>query len=257
MFTACSGGAKDYNNLSEEEFEKLELVDESQLAEVYTNPDNFKGKRIKLTGKVFAQPEQADGVTAFQMFQNVKDSSNNTVVQTKVAIDLKSDDYAQIDAVITGTFKGENAFGGEIKALQVTAYKVEKTDYATAVSPVLHTIQANASKTQHKVTVTIQKVEFAADETRMYVKVANKSKYKVSVYSFNMKVIQGGKQYEEQSNYHHDYPKLPSDIAKGVTAEGVVALPKFDHTKSFQVTVEAYSSDYSVDMKDYEITIKP
>ncbi len=103
--------------------------------------------------------------------------------------------------------------------------------------------------------LTVDKVEFAKTETRVYVTVNNGGKDNFHVYSFNTKIIQENNQYEEEPNYDADYPEITSDLLPGAQSTGVIVFEPLKQT-DFKLYIEGYSDDYSVDFEDFVFDIK-
>ena len=112
------------------------------------------------------------------------------------------------------------------------------------------------SQSQYGYTITVEKVEFAEIETRVYVKVDNGGKATFDLYSFNTVVTQNGKQYEIQDNWEADYPEIQSNLYPGVSTEGVIVYPPMEQ-QDFQIIFDAYSDDYHEEIEKYvfDVTI--
>jgi len=80
--------------------------------------------------------------------------------------------------------------------------------------------------------VTLQKVEFAEQETRVYLKVDNNGSDNFSVYSFNSKITQDGKQFGEQDNWEAEYPQIQTDLLVGNSTEGIIVFPTLEPSRS-------------------------
>lgn len=247
--------ASSKQNISSEAANSEPLSD-AEMKELYTDPDKFKGRTVTLTGKVFSDPEQDENGVYFQIFSDPKNSTGNTIVgYHDKSLEVESDDYVRITGTIEGKFSGTNAFGGSILAAKVSATKVEKISYMDAVSPALKTLTSeNTTMTQHGYTVSVTKIEFAETETRFYVTVKNEGKDKFNLYSFNAKIVQDGKQYEEQANYSADYPDVQTGLLPGTTTEGIIAFPKLEQ-KNLQIVLEARSENYHEDFEPYTFDI--
>ena len=77
------------------------------------------------------------------------------------------------------------------------------------------------------------------------------------LYSFDAKLIQNGKQYEEEPNYEADYPEVQTDLSVGVTTEGIITFQPIEEAP-FQIILPAYSDNFSENIADYtfDITIQ-
>jgi hypothetical protein len=91
----------------------------------------------------------------------------------------------------------------------------------------------------------VQKVEFAEDETRVFLAVKNGSSAQFNFYGSSGKAVQGGRQYE--STYSGtDYPELSSDLVPGVFTSGVVVFPKMRPNAGLDLYFEGSSENYAV-----------
>lgn len=233
-------------------------VDENDITKVYTSPKEYKGKYVKLTGRIFLTPEKNDKKTVFQMWGNPNVSELNTVVTINdSSAELKEGDYVSVDGVVEGEFKGKNAFGAEVTALQVTADSVETISYQDATAPTeREVVLEDAVNTQNKIETKITKVEFAKTETRVYYTITNNSSNKYTPYFFDMKIVQNGKQMGIQDNYQADYPTIGGGILKGLSADAVTAFPPIAQ-EDFEVHFQAgHSDDYNLKFEDYTIKVK-
>ncbi len=247
--TACS------RNSNTAPKEKV-FIKESEVNDMYSNPDNYKDKYVTFTGQIFTDPEESNDKLALQVYIDPKNAEKNTIVICDKT-DLKSNDYVKVTGYIVGTFEGKNAFGGTVTAPQIIAEAIEKISFADAVAPTKHLIEVNQTKNSHGVSVTLEKVELADNQTRVYFKIKNDSKYKYSFYSFNTKIIQNSKQYEEEDDYDADYEELHGEIPSGVEEDGVIVFKAIEN-KDFKIISEGYSDNYDYDRDDFtfNITVK-
>ena len=229
---------------------------ETEIDQLYTDPGAFKGRRVTLTGRVFQNPEKDRNVMYFQIFTDIENSDRNTVIayQSDEAL-VAVDDYVRVTGVVQGEDRGYNAFGGIISAPRVLADSIEIVSYAEAAAPSLKTVElSGVTQDQYGYSITVHKVEFAEKETRVYVSVQNNGSSSFSVYSFNTKIVQDGKQYEEKMNFYADYPEIQTDLQPGVTTQGVIAFPAMNQS-DFQIIFEGYSDNWDESIEDYTFNI--
>ena len=132
-FTGCSG-----NSDAEPKKEEKEYLSESDIANLFSDPDNYKGKYVKLSGKIFNGPDTAENYVAYQAWHDIQNSTNDFVFgMENPEEDFNVDDYVIVDGKITGTFEGENAFGTTIECPQIDAISIEKQSYMEAVVPTI------------------------------------------------------------------------------------------------------------------------
>lgn len=187
-----------------------------EISTLYSEPDKFKNHCVELTGYVFTDPEYSDKGVAIQMYSDIENRDNNTVVTIPDKdFKVKEEDYVRVTGMVMGEESGKNLFGATVSALSVYATKYEIVDYAEAASPTLKEVTVNQTQEQYGYNVTVQKVEFAENETRVYLEVNNKGSDEFSVYGFNARIQQGENQFEEQKNYEADYPELTKELLPG------------------------------------------
>ena len=220
-------------------------LNDTELREMYSDPDKYTGRAVKLTGKVFGDVEYSEGSVGFQMYADPSNNSMNTIVgYYGDDLTVTEGAFVKISGIVLSKFEGSNAFGGAVTAPMILAQSAEIVSYQEAVSPTIkEVVPESNSQTQLGYTVTVQKVELAASETRVYLKVDNNGSSKFNLYSFNSKLVQNGKQYEEQRNYKADYPEVQTDLLSGVSTEGIICFPAIENT-DFQLIFEGRSDNY-------------
>ena len=198
---------------SNEPPKEKEYVKESQIGSVFTNPDQYTDKYIKIKGQVF-NVEEDNGTYALQVWYDVKNYDKNFIVLTDKK--FENEDYISVDGWITGEFTGENIVGGEVSCPQIQAVSVEESSYKDIAAPTVKEIIVNKTSEQHGVKVTVEKVEFAEEETRVYVKAENNSSDTVNIYAFDAEAIQDGKQIGlSDEAYAARYDELEDTISAG------------------------------------------
>ncbi|CUB18653.1 hypothetical protein BN2127_JRS7_00193 [Bacillus subtilis] len=223
-------------------------VQKADIEKLYTNANQFKNYKVDLYVKVF-DVEQDDDGTYFQGYNNPEKLSKNTLIMSDDSdLDIKDDDIIHVVGTVKDKYDGENALGGSVSAPRIIADSIEKSDYATAFAPAQKTINVDKTQNQHGFALTLQKVELAEKETRLYVKIENKSQDEINFYDFNAKIIADNKQLERKDDLS-SYPKIQSEILPGVNTEGVIVFPKIE-SKTAKIILEGSS-------ENYDITINP
>lgn len=254
---ACGNSTPESSSSGNNSPNEKVYLEESEVTSMHANPKSFEGKYVKLSGRVFGPVEQNSGSIAFQMWCDpVGYDLDVAVIYNNNDVSIKENDYVIIDGMILGEMSGQNAFGGTITSPMIAADTLVLSSYAEVVSPTQKTITPeNATIDQHGCVVTIEKIELAENETRVYIKATNNSSEKMSVYTFNMKLVQGNKQYEESYQFGADYPELPSSILPGIEADGVVVFDPISPDEAIKVYVEAGNDNYRLDFEDYVFEI--
>ena len=242
-FSACGGDSSNENG---------DAIGNEEIAELYTTPDNFKGRSYEFTGMVL--DFERDGDECYiQVYQDIKNYENNTVVTyTDSELSLKENDFIIVKGTVEGAFSGENYFGSDIEVPQVTATKVKKID-ATEAFPAEKTIDVNKTVEKGSYKVTVSKVDFTADETRIYLAVTNNSSSIFDNYPDQGVIVQNGKQYEADWNEY--YPEPSTELKSGATSESVIVFERVDET-DFTYSFEGWDTNYDEIEFSFDISIK-
>lgn len=229
----------------------------SDIDAAISDGDAYKGKWISLSGKVFNIDKDGDDV-ALQVWYDVEDQNQQFIVYASqdLAGSVKNDDFIKVDGEITGTFTGENYFGGEIKALMIKAETLEVGGYDDIYAPAESTKQVGQTQDQHGVSVTVDRVEYAKGEARVYVSVKNDSGDTASIYTFNAKAIQDGKQFEHQDNWEAGSDSDIGEVLDGASKEGIIRFKALNPDKGFKLTMEAYSDNWDIELNDFVFEIE-
>lgn len=224
--------------------ESSEAFDRSNWDLLASDPNSHKGANVDFVGRVFTTPERDEKGVYLQIWEDPANSESNTIVgYADPAFKVAQDDYVHVKGTVKGEFKGKNALGAEVSAVTVLADTLKVVDAVAAAPPALGTLGPRR-QTQAGITVAIPKVEFAASETRVFVKVTNSSGSDATVYDTSMRAVQGGKQHDAGFSTN-DYPELSSDLVSGASTSGVVVFPKMNPHGGLKLIIEV-SSDTNV-----------
>lgn len=239
---------KTKGKLKEEDYEKL-----------YSDPKKYKGYELEITGKVFAEPEKDEKGTYIQLWADPENAEKNTLVAINdPKFKIKTDDYVKVEGIIKDEFEGENAFGGTITAPIVLAKNIEVVDYLTAVSPTLKEVKVNKEIDQYGIKVTLNKIEIAENQTRVYIKIKNDTKEKASFYPGSAKLIVGNKQLEEEyiDSETTGLQEIQNEMLPNIETEGVIVYPEIDlGEKQIKLNAEVSSENYDLEFKPYTFDI--
>lgn len=253
FLVACGNDSKEDGQSKEKA-----LLTEEQFNTMLTNPDEYKNHQVKFYGKVFTEPEKNGDELAFQVFTNPEKGEGNIIVYADATkVQVKTDDIVEVIGKFIGGFTGENALGGEVTAAKIEATKVKQSDYMTAFSPAEKTVKIDQESDQHGVTIYVEKLEFAKNETRLYVTVKNNSNETASFNDYSAKIIQGNQQYETDSSLSYDeYESVSSEILQGVETSGVLVFqPLQEKTGDVTIYLEAENENYDLEFDPYTFNV--
>jgi hypothetical protein len=248
--TSTTDGANEA--ASEVSESKGTLLSADEFEKMFSDPKKYKGSKVEFYGRIFVEPERDSDGTYLQVFANNNSERNTIIMIEDPNVDVAMDDIIHVTGTVKDAFEGENAFGGVITAPMILADSIEKTDYQTAFAPAKQTIELNAEQNQHGYKLTVQKVELADQETRVYVQVANETNNKIYFYTFDAKLIANGKQLEEEMNYDANYPEVQSELLPGVTTDGIIVFPALEEgVSTFQLYFEGSSDNWEIDFEPF------
>lgn len=243
-------------------FDSEKIVDENEFNSYVISPasDKAKGKSVKFGAEVFNVVDVDDGYSYYQIYSDpINHDGIVMLLVDKNEDNFKERDIIQVEGVIVGEYSGENLMGGKISSLAVRADNAQKSTFSEAIAPSLKTIEVNQKQTQNDFDIEIERIEFSEFETRLYLNATNNSKNKVSLYSFDVKVIASGKNYTEEGNFTADYPEIDSELSPNTSTEGIISYKpiEFDGLSNIEVIIEApYSDDWEVKFEDYTFSIE-
>ena len=258
--TACGSSDSEKKEESPKKSSKKEYVPEDKINSVFSNPDKFEGKYIKLTGQIFYGPEKEDNISAYQAWYDTVTSSKDFIFGIEGGDTFSFEDYVIVDGEIQGGYTGENLMGGEVTCPVINAISVKKITYIEAVVPTIKEITPeNAVVEQNGISMKVDKIEFAEKETRVYITESSSAADKFSMYSYDIKIIQNGQQIEQDTNsmspYEGNYPKLSDDILPNASTSGILVFPAIDNSADFQIYAEGYSDNFELTFSPFTIDI--
>lgn len=237
---------------AEEEKSDLDYIDQSDIHKVFGDPYSYIGKHIILVGKVMNTYKEG-AITTVQAWHDIENLSEDFIAYIAGSKNFNNDEIIIVDGEVEGVFRAENIFGGEIREPQIKAASITKSTYAEAVAPALETREVNKGVTEAGATLTVLKVEFAENETRIYVQVENKSGYTVNAYTSGARVVQEGKQYDADYNWKAGYPSIDR-VSANASSEGIICVKALEPQKSITLHVDASSDNWDIHMNEFVIT---
>ena len=167
-----------------------EPLTQDELRSMFSNPDDYIGAKVELSGVVFGSVDSDEKGIYFQMWSDPVNIDRNTVIgYPDPSFQLEDGQYVKITGIVDHVAEGENMMGATVTAPAILADKVEVSSYIDVVSPTIATAAAaQPTVDQNGYAVTLEKVELAEDETRLYVSITNNGTGNFSLYSFNSKI---------------------------------------------------------------------
>ena len=223
-----------------------EIFTNENYGRLSSDPESYVGARVEIIGSLLSAPDFQDGQMAFQMFADPENMEWNTVVVSEGDVEPKAEDYVRVLGTVEGSFEGENAFGASILAPRIEASEVEIVSASEALDPARKTLQLSDTQEDQGFSITLNKLEFADNTTRVYVTAENGTEAPVSFYGFDSKIIQGTKQLDQEEPFEYNLAEPQSDLSPGVQTEGALVFGPVDPAQPFQIQFEWYSENFEI-----------
>ena len=234
------------------------VFNKDNYPKLVSDPDSQKGASVDVTGQLLDNPERQGGQLAFQMWADPANSDWNTVVLTNdQSLSLKSDDYVHVKGTVSGSYSGQNAFGGDVSAVEVNADSVKKVSAAEAIDPVQKVLPVNKTVSEKGFSITLKKIEFAKKSTRAYVTVTNGTQNVADFSTYDAKIIQGSKQIDYKDSYDYNLKEPQDTLDPGVKSDGVVLFGPVDSAQPFIISLGWMSEDYNINTHPLRFQVNP
>lgn len=211
---------------------------------LFLSPETLIYNCVEITGKICSLPEYTDSGVIIQM--NTDLVNNNKTVAVYINnknFKATQNNYLTVTGIVCDKDTALSLFNKDLSIPAIIAKKHRILNYIDAVSPTKKDLIVNHTQTQLGYSVTVQKVEIAEAETRVYVKVENNGLDRFSLYSLSSKIIQNGKEYEENDNIELEYPDVQLELIKGISTSGIIVFPPISES---DFTLILHGSSYEI-----------
>lgn len=256
--TACGSSSDSANNAATNTSSELEQEKEVvDISSVTSDPDACKGKYVTFYG-IVSQTDESNNQYFYQVYTDT-DYNNSVLVYVPkdlVSDTISNDDFINVIAKVDGAYSGQTVMGVDTTWAKLTAESIEKSSYIDTFGKA-HTAWDFQDQVidQQGINIAVTKVEFADDETRIYVTATNNSEDTVNLWTSSAKIVQNGQQYEQTyGNYLADYPELSSDILPGASSSGIICFDALEASE-FQFYLEGSSDNWEIDLEPFTFTL--
>ncbi len=221
--------------------------------EVYTNAKKYRGYHIKIKGQVFQVMGDNGKTKGIQIWLDPDTCEQNLMIYYSTDVEVKQGDYIKCTGYIDSVTKYKNAYDAELHVPLIVSKDLEKSTYIEVMAPTKESITPeNHKQEQYGYSISIDKVEFAEKETRVYATATNNGKALMTI--GDTVIVQGGKQYNSETNHDAEYEEIPYELVKGVTCSGVIVFPtiKFE---DFELTINVHSDDFDEELGAFTFKI--
>jgi hypothetical protein len=210
--------------------------------EVISNPDAFRGATAILVGRVFSVQNSADGrYRAIHVWADTRKSRDETTIIATRGLPILTDDYVRVRGVLAGTLRQGNTFGVAVNGPVIVASRLSRVTAIAAASPTRLRLHGKPY-TVFNVTLTPYRIDLAADETRVFLRIENPTGFTLHYVAQDSYILSDKVRGNPKSNL--GYPQLPADISPETTVLGVTTFQPLRPSSSFKF-VTRFSSDDS------------
>lgn len=231
------------------------FIPTEDIDDMYANTEEYKGRAIELTGRVF-NTEKYDDTLFIQMYHDVENREQDTVVYINDPdvkdFNLQEGECIRIEGHVDGIFEGENELGGDISCPQITATFIETISMADAI-PAVESVDVYQTITKGDIRATITKVDWTPDYMRIYLEMQNNGSIDYSNYPGCTDIVQDGRQYESEP--FSIYPSPSLNIKPGVKSEYVIVF-KGVQQSDFTYMFSGYDDNWKVYKFKFNIKVE-
>lgn len=232
------------------------------------NPESYKDSEVKISGEVFnilsksQLPWGYKDFNAFQMYQGKysSDRPNILVVYNPDVFKISNNSICvEVHGIFKGAMEAENVLSNVIMLYLIKATEIKEKDCLSVLYPPEKTISKPIVKGEDNVKLTISKIEFTNEHTRIYLRIENNRETEISFRKYNSYLVQNKRKYDETSHPFNIKVEEPDiDIPAGLITEGWIFFEPVNPDKSFTIHLELADFETFLSKKwEWEIVVLP
>lgn len=237
---------------------KIQLTNENWhlvLSEARGAQEDYIGSAVTLIGKVGQVMERTGSETAIAIDTNFEEITigERTAVAIHKDVNVKEGNWVKVEGVLDSYWNTQNMMGAELRIPVVVADDMLVITRSEAIPPIV-TVNVGKSVTQHGLSITLEKVEIADSETRVYIKATNDSSSKASLYSYDAVIVQNQNQIQIMQMFGEEDVKEPdTTLISGTATSGVIMFEPLDPNihQAKLVWSNPRSEDWQLDFIDW------
>jgi len=237
---------------------KIQLTNENWnlvLAEAQGAQKAYIGSPVTLIGKVgqvIARTGTETQIAIDTNFEEITFGQRTGVVLSK-DINVKEGNWVKVEGKLDRYWNTENMIGAELRIPIVVADTISIITRSQAIPPIT-TVNVGKTVTQGGLMITLDRVEIAISETRLYVKASNGSSSKASLYSYDAVLVQGQKQIKVKTLFgESDVEEPDTTLVPGTMTEGVIMFEPLDPNvhQATLIWSDPRTEDWEVNFADW------
>ena len=212
---------------------KIQLTNENWylvLAEAQGAQKAYIGSPVILMGKVGQVIVRTGDETQIAIDTSFEEITfgQRTAVAIRKDINVKEGNWVKVEGKLDSYWNTKSLIGAELRVPVVVADNIFIISRSEAIPPIV-TVNVGKTITQHGLSITLEKVEIAVSETRVYVKASNGSTSKASLYSYDSVIVQGQNQVKVKQLFGEKDVKEPdTTLVSGTATSGIIMFEPLD-----------------------------
>jgi hypothetical protein len=212
--------------------------------QVVDNPDAYRGATVDLVGRVSSVQKSRDGqFRGIHVYADATKAVNETTIITRANLPLLPDDYVRAHGIVEGSLQTGSTAGIDLRGPVVIASRLQHATFVDAASPARLRLRGK-TYTVYKVTITPYRIDFADDETRVFLRIKNASDFTVHYNSAQSFFLNDG--VRARPHPHLSYPQMPADLFPGTTGTGVTTFRAMRPSNTLKFITRFSSDDTKV-----------
>ncbi len=189
------------------------------------------GREVELRGWVFDVGDIPGGDdTAFLVWVDFDNDDLPTAFVIEGAPpELEADAFVAVRGVVEGVEPHAYPDGREALVPRVRVTALTITD-RLGIRPAVWVVDVGQTLTQHSIRVTLERIEFAAEETRLLFAVENRSEETISAIGTGVRVQRGDVEYRAVFPIGHGVPPPRGQVEAGAVERGWFQFPPLDRS---------------------------
>ena len=237
-----------YRNISTEEV-KQNALNNLSYEELFKNNSQYIGKIVHYVGKIVQAQE--DSANSYTIRANVTEKEyglwEDDVFLNYQGNRVLEDEIVEFWGEVKGVRKYTTVLGASRSVPEIAVLRLDvlKNYTGGGTAPIKKSVEVGKTNTQHGFSVTLDKIELTDKQTKVWLTVKNNSKYKMNLYTYSAKLVQGSKQFEKESVFDQKL-EPPSEYLPNVEAKGVIVFPAISETGNIRLVIDKpYAQDLS------------
>jgi hypothetical protein len=236
---------------------KIQLTNENWnlvLAEAQGAQKAYIGSPVTLVGKVGQVMTRTGTETQIAIdttFEEITFGQRTAIIIPK-DFNVKEGNYVKVEGILDSYWNTKSLIGAEMKVPIVVADTISIISRSQAIPPIV-TVNVGKTVTQGGLAITLDKVEIASSETRLYIKASNGSSSKASLYSYDAVLVQGQKQIKVKTLLQEDITEPDTTLISGTATEGIIMFEPLDSNahQAKLVWSNPRTDDWNVNFSDW------